>query len=138
MHMKFITRDTDCAMRALTFLSRHADRAWAARALAKEIGVARPFLRKILQRLGRAGFLVSTRGRKGGFALGRSAGKILMKDLILLFQGNLTIAHCNTSSGACGNRKTCLVHRRLKNVETRFQVEIGLLSIRQLAAAQEQ
>ena len=85
--MHLINRDTDYAIRILKLISRNPEHTHDARTLSQELGMPRPFLRKILQRLGNKGLLLSSRGRNGGFGLGRPAGSIFINDLLLLRKG---------------------------------------------------
>ena len=57
------------------------------RALAFACGEPAPYLGKVLQKLARAGLLRSTRGRTGGFVLGRPAGEITLADIVLAVEG---------------------------------------------------
>ena len=65
--MKLITRDTDYALRALCFIAKHKKEIISVDRLAEESKIPRPFLRKILQKLNRAGILKSYKGQGGGF-----------------------------------------------------------------------
>jgi Rrf2 family iron-responsive transcriptional regulator len=134
--MNLINRETDYAVRILKFMSRHSKRAYDTRVLSERLGIPRPFLRKILQRLGNEGLLVSSRGRNGGFSLGRSPGRIFINDLLLLFQESKGLVHCDRSTVPCGARDRCLLNKKLKILERRFLKEIGTVSILRLLEAE--
>ena len=70
--MKLINRDTDYAVRALSYILRRKDKIVTAAELVRELDMPRPFLRKILQSLNKNGFLKSQRGKGGGFILAPS------------------------------------------------------------------
>ncbi len=132
--MGLITKDTDYAMRALIHFTRNPGRTLSARDVAERLGLSRPFLRKILQRLGMAGVLSSERGKAGGFRLARDARRVRVGDLVELFQDRIDVTHCDSKSGPCANAKTCLVHRRLRSLQADFDREIGRLDIKTLSA----
>jgi Rrf2 family nitric oxide-sensitive transcriptional repressor len=134
--MHLINRDTDYAIRILKLISRNPEHTHDARTLSQELGMPRPFLRKILQRLGNKGLLLSSRGRNGGFGLGRPAGSIFINDLLLLFQEGKGLVHCDGDAVPCGTRGACLLHKRLKEMENDFQKHIGGLSIQSLMEAE--
>ena len=67
--MKLITRDTDYAIRAITYMAKHKESRVSVKELVKNLKVPRPFLRKILQVLDKKGLLRSYKGKGGGFLL---------------------------------------------------------------------
>ena len=81
-----ITRNTDYAMRALCYITEAKKTSVAASEMVAELGIPRPFLRKLLQRLSSEGILLSSKGQGGGFALAVNPASIKMTDLIRIFQ----------------------------------------------------
>ncbi len=67
--MKLITRNTDYAMRALCYIARQRERSVPVPEMVAALKIPRPFLRKIVQTLGREGVLRSSRGRGAVFYL---------------------------------------------------------------------
>ena len=63
--MRLITRNTDYAVRALSYISRQEEKVISVSELVKKIKVPRPFLRKILQTLNKKGILISYKGQGG-------------------------------------------------------------------------
>ena len=59
--------------------------------LSERHGIPRRYLEPMLQRLGRAGILVGTRGRKGGYRLARERRKVTVRDLLLALAGDETV-----------------------------------------------
>jgi len=115
--MKLITRDTDYALRALCFIAGHKAEIVSAGRLVKKSKIPRPFLRKILQRLNRAGILKSYKGQGGGFILVTPAHKIFLLDLIKIFQGPLKLNECFFKKKTCPNTKTCKLRKKISNIE---------------------
>lgn len=115
--MKLITRDTDYAVRAILFFSRHREERLSVPLLEKELEVPRPFLRKILQMLNRKGILSSFRGAGGGFSLSVPANKISLADLMEIFQGPLKLNECMFRKRVCPNRSFCALRTKLCGIE---------------------
>ena len=92
--MKLITRDTDYAIRALMYIASAGDGVVSVAEIEKKLGLPRPFLRKILQVLQKQGVLRSIKGNRGGFLLAVPAKKIILADLIEIFQGKITFTEC--------------------------------------------
>ncbi len=125
--MKLITRDTDYAVRALVFMARQKDGIVSVSKLVEELRIPRPFLRKILQVLNKKGILNSHKGAGGGFGLARPAKKILLEDLIEIYQGPFRLNECMFKKRACPERGICALKREIDNIER--YVASGLRSI---------
>ena len=115
--MKFITRDTDYAVRALCFIAQRSPKVVDAGLLVSELKIPRAFLRKLLQSLTRNGFLVSLKGRGGGFALNRPPSQIRVMDVVESFQGPFSLTNCVTGGGICPERKRCRLRRKIGKIE---------------------
>ena len=63
------------------------------------------FLEQILLSLRQAGFLMSTRGKHGGYSLSREASEIRLGELVRFLEGPLVTAGC--VSAAVGQRCSC-------------------------------
>jgi len=115
--MKLITRDTDYALRALCFIAKHKKEIISVDRLAEESKIPRPFLRKILQKLNRAGILKSYKGQGGGFILLIPIHKIFLLNLIKIFQGRLQLNECFFKKKICPNIKICKLRKKIDNIE---------------------
>ncbi|MFH1889202.1 MAG: Rrf2 family transcriptional regulator [Candidatus Omnitrophota bacterium] len=115
--MKLITRDTDYALRALSFIARRKKEIISVAELVKELKIPRPFLRKILQVLNKKKILESHKGKGGGFLLGVPANKIFLVDLIEIFQGPLRLNECFLKKLPCPDKRTCVLRERISNIE---------------------
>lgn len=127
-----ITRDTDYAVRAVSFIACQTDGVISASDLVRKLGIPRPFLRKILQVLNRAKILRSYRGRGGGFELTRPADKILLVDLVKAFQGPFRITECYFRKKTCPKRAVCALRRRLDKIEKGVVDELSSISIKDI------
>lgn len=115
--MKLITRDTDYAVRALTYMASHKDKTIPVSELVKALKIPRPFLRKILQILNKKRILNSLKGQGGGFNLAVAADKIFVADLIEIFQGPLKINECIFKRRVCPGRNTCMLKMKIDAIE---------------------
>src|SRR3989339_766338 len=125
--MKLITRETDYAIRILKAIAEKPGRSAASIELSKELGIPVAFVRKILQVLARKGPLTSTKGKGGGFVLTTPLDKILLVDIMIMFQGPVSLGDCLFGKKLCGNRASCslrciilelegTIRERIKNV----------------------
>jgi Rrf2 family protein len=115
--MKLITRNTDYAMRALCYIAKAERASVSAAEMVAALKIPRPFLRKILQTLSGEGLLESTKGQGGGYSLSSSKDKILLTDLIRIFQNTIQLNECVFKKKLCPNRSTCLLKKEIDSIE---------------------
>lgn len=127
-----ITRDTDYAMRAISFLAASKKEVVSATELQNSLKIPRSFLRKILQVLNREGILISYKGKGGGFRLANPANKIFLADLIRIFQGLLSLNECILAKKVCPNVRTCILKKELDGIERYVILRLKSISIASL------
>ncbi len=125
--MKLITRNTDYAVKALRYICKNRSRVISVKDLTDELGIPRPFLRKILQILNKKKLLKSFKGRNGGFMLSSPPEKIFLIDLIEIFQGPFMLSECIFKKEICSDRYNCALKRKIDDIED--GVVAGLKSI---------
>ena len=130
--MKLLTRNTDYAVRAICSMAVKRGRVITVDGLVKELGVPRPFLRKILQILSKEGIVNSLRGAGGGFTLAIKPSKISLTDLIEIFQGPININECVFKKMACPNRSRCPLKVRIDRIERHVETELKSITIESL------
>lgn len=130
--MKLLNREVDYAARALVLMTRVNKPSVSVAQMQGNTGVNRPFLRKILQKLHKAGILQATKGRGGGFSPAKAPENITLSELIAALQGPLKLNDCLFRKKLCGNHATCLLRHRIGEVETRLAAEMEKISIKDL------
>ena len=115
--MKLITRNTDYAMRALCYIAGQSKTSVSAEEMVTRLKIPRPFLRKILQILSGEGLLKSTKGQGGGFSLACSKEKVLLTDLIRIFQNTIQLNECVFKKKTCPNRSTFMLKKKIDSIE---------------------
>ena len=111
--MKLMTRDTDYAVNALYFMAEDKGRICTVKELVKKLGVPRAFLRRILQVLNKKGLVRSFKGKGGGFKLNMTPDKILLSDVMEVFQGKFKLNECLLSKKICPRIKTCRLKKEI-------------------------
>lgn len=129
--MKLITRDTDYALRAICFLAKDKRRLPVVE-LTKALKIPKPFLRKALQRLNKKGILKSYKGLGGGFLLVKPAEKILLIDLIQIFQGPFQLNECFLKRKTCPRRNFCALKKKIDRIEKYVFSQLSSISIADL------
>ncbi|MBF0386565.1 MAG: Rrf2 family transcriptional regulator [Candidatus Omnitrophica bacterium] len=115
--MNLLTRNTDYAVRALIYMAGKVPARVSARDIGRDLGLPGPFMRKTLQVLQKAGYLISTKGKSGGFELAQDTKKIRLVDLVTLFQGPVSMGDCLFKKKICSGIKSCPLRREILDIE---------------------
>ena len=130
--MKLITRDTDYAIRALCCIAQQKGKIVSVEQLVKDLKMPRPFLRKILQKLNKAGLLVSSRGKGGGFILAYQPQKIFLTEVMEAFKGTIEIMDHLFKKKKCPNVDICKLKKKMDDVEKDVVKKLKVISIASL------
>lgn len=130
--MKLMNRDVDYAVRALVFMARANKPMVPVIRMREEVGVSGPFLRKIMQKLQKAGFVHSVKGARGGFALARRPENIRLSELMTSLQGPLKLNDCIFRQKLCRHHGTCVLRRRIAAIESRLIAELEGIALKDL------
>jgi Rrf2 family protein len=126
--MTLLSRKADYALLILSHLHHAAD-GGNARAIADRLGLSRAFVANILKELCHKGYVASTRGVKGGYALLRPARDVTLAELLESIDEGFKLAVCNGHSPEAAGTDGCSlepvcpmrgplaeIHRRLADV----------------------
>jgi len=127
--MKLITRDTDYAVRALSYIAKSKKELVSVEELVKKTRIPRPFLRKILQILNKKKILQSFKGKGGGFKLAILPANIYLFELIKIFQGPFNINKCTFKQRICPDMKTCPLRKKVTQIEKNVLSELKSITI---------
>jgi Rrf2 family protein len=136
--MKLLTKETDYAIRAIMNLARQDGRFVSSRAISAEERIPLHFLRRILQTLIKERLVESKEGISGGVRLKRSPEKIRLADLIRVFQGDIQLSECMFRRRICANRKTCVLRRRIGQIEQMVTREFEAITVANLLRDMEE
>ena len=108
-----------------------------AAASAKEISdsyqIPLPLLAKVLQSLGKSGFVLAEHGTNGGYRLAREAGKISALAVIRAIDGPVILTNCFTDHGDCDQSAHCNVKEPLRKIHEGIQRLLESISIEDMA-----
>jgi len=113
-----LTKKADYSLIALKhFAARNSSgEAVSAKEVADDCGIPLPLLSKLLQKLGKTGFLVAEYGTNGGYRLARDPRRISALEVIRAIDGPIVLANCFTEHAYCGHSQRCTVKRPLKRI----------------------
>lgn len=118
-----LSRTTEYALAVLSFMATRNHELYTAELLHQELQIPRQYLRRLLTDLSKKGFIVSTRGRNGGFVFARDMSTINIAQIIDAMEGADAMNTCLLGFTACVAGHPCVMHNlwaeaRLKMIET--------------------
>ena len=137
-----ITKKTDYAIIALSYMARNPDAVCTAREISDRFRVPPALLMNVLKTMCHRALVRSVRGAKGGYALARPAAELSLAQIITAVEGPSRVAHCvgehAEADPPCDLQDVCPVRRPVGIIHRRLEAflrEISLAEIARDAAA---
>jgi Rrf2 family nitric oxide-sensitive transcriptional repressor len=111
-----LTRYTDYAMRVLLHLAARDDGLASIGEIARLYDISQNHLMKVVQDLGKAGFVRTVRGRGGGIALAMPADRIVVGQVVRHTEDGFQLVDCS----ACVIAPACSLPRVLNEATAAF------------------
>ena len=128
-----LTKKADYGLMAMRHLAEHGHgAACSAKDVAESYGIPQEALAKILQRLVKAGLLLSQHGTNGGYTLARAPETISAFDVIRAIDGPLFITSCITVRGECDQSDRCIIREPLRRVNDSIEQVLKSISISEM------
>lgn len=103
-----LTLQTDYALRMLIYLAIHQRKPCRVIDVAEEYGISRNHLLKVALKLGRLGYLTTSRGRAGGIALARLPDQVNLGDIVRHMEDDFALTECMRGDGGmCAIAPAC-------------------------------
>jgi Rrf2 family protein len=133
-----LTKKADYGLMAMKHLAeRPGLEACSTKDLADAYGIPHEALAKILQRLVRAGLLVSQQGTNGGYRLARDPGAMSAFEVIRAIDGPLFITSCVTVRGECDQTDRCTIREPLRRVNQNIEEVLRSIKISEMREDEE-
>ncbi len=130
-----LTKKADYSLIALRHFAarlRESGGAVSAKEVSDACGIPLPVLSKLLQKLGKTGFLVSEYGTNGGYRLARDPRRISALEVIRAVDGPIVLADCFTEGVHCGHAVRCTVRRPLRKIHDGIMRLLDSVSIQDM------
>jgi Rrf2 family protein len=108
------------ALHSLALLASDNGRSLTTHHIASTLGASEAHLSKVMQRLTKAGFLNSSRGPGGGFALKKPAEEITLLDIYSHIEGPLIYDDCLFDTRICGSDH-CIFDGLIGDINRQFK-----------------
>lgn len=123
------SRNTQHALRALTFLAQHErGTVLSTQRIARAQRIAAPSLAKVMKALARARMVRPGRGRKGGYALAADPKRISLWHVMAQFDDPARLSSCAIGLRGCSDANPCTLHPYWK--KARHTIESFLKQVR--------
>ena len=132
-----LTMQTDFALRTLMYLAAVKRRATSAD-VAALFGISAHHVAKVVNQLGRLGYVRSIRGIGGGIELARDAGKIRVGEVIDAFEGNMHLLECVGTEDVCAIESFCKLKGVLAKAEDLQRDYLNSITLADVVPTQRQ
>lgn len=96
-----LSKFTDYAFRTLIYLAMNSDEHLIIEDLSRELNISKDHLKKIIHKLGKTEYIISTKGRNGGIRIGLKPSDINLGEVIKLTEENLNLVQCMNTPELC-------------------------------------
>lgn len=110
-----LTKKADYSLIALRHLAISGERSASAKEIGDAYHIPLPILSKVLQKLGKGGFLTSVQGTNGGYKLAKDPHTISVLEVIRAVDGPVILTACFTHD-RCDQAGSCTVKEPLRRV----------------------
>ena len=127
------SQTAEYALRAVVWLASRPGKALSTQEISTATKVPAGYLSKVLQGLARAGLVVSSPGRGGGFLLAQDAERVRVLDVINAVDGIQRIRQCPLGLRS-HSRELCPLHKRLDEAMAMVEEAFAKSTIAELIA----
>jgi Rrf2 family nitric oxide-sensitive transcriptional repressor len=120
-----LTSFTDFGLRALMRLAGEPELTFSTDEIAREFGISRNHLIKVVHKLAATGFVKTQRGWGGGFRLARPAEMITIGEIVRALEAHYPLVECfRRDGGSCVLLPSCRLKARLAAAREAFFAEL--------------
>ena len=130
--MKLITKNADYSIRAMLFMAKKPGIIYSVAGLSKNLGIPKPYLRKLLQIMSAKGLLLSLKGKNGGFRLTGNYLELSVSDILSAFNSHLKMTDCVIRGKICPNKRSCPLRIQVNIIEKEVLSKIKGIKIESL------
>lgn len=128
-----LSKFTDYTFRVLIYMGTHEDELCTVERLAAKLEVSEHHLKKVIHKLAKTDYLISTKGRAGGIKLGLAPEEINLGDILRITEDNLCIVSCLKTELTCGFiNKECKLKEIINNSLEKFIEEFSKYTLKDL------
>lgn len=108
-----------------------------AREIASSQGISEKYISRLLISLRQAGLVVSVRGAKGGYRLGRFPESITLLDVVEAMEGRISLVACVQKPGLCSKVPTCPARKAWADVNDKVRAALAETTLSEILKFRE-
>lgn len=106
-----LSKTSEYAIRILSFMAKSEDDLFTAKYLIEKLEISDKYLRRLMTNLTKAGLIISTQGKNGGYTFARGADKIFISEIIDAVEGFEKYLGCILGFDTCSDENPCSMHK---------------------------
>ena len=118
-----LSKFTDYSFRILIYLGHNQNKLFTVDELSSTLNLSTHHLKKIIYKLAKNGYILSSKGRNGGIKLVMDPKDINLGMLIEITEENLNLVECFSNNNECSIDKTCKLKPIINNALNIFKSE---------------
>jgi Rrf2 family protein len=128
-------KETEYALRSMVYIQVQnlKERRPGIAEISSEIEAPHFFTAKILQRLVKLGFVISLKGKGGGFYFDPDKRELPLKEIIMVTEGNKTFSGCGFGLKHCDETHPCPLHEQYAPIREAINNLISVETVQSLA-----
>jgi len=99
--------------------------------------ISEKYLWQLIPLLKKAGFLVSTRGVKGGYMLTNAPSKINLNDIITVLEGKTCLVNCVSNPSVCKRSRLCVTRDVWKETAEKIKQTLASFTLEKMLNKQK-
>lgn len=131
------SKTTQYALRVMSFMALDDQKLYIAQQLHEELKIPQQYLRSLLKDLSKGGLLISTKGKGGGFRLGRVLENITLSDIVTVTERSEILSACMFGFKNCQLKDKCVMHDTWSESKKNINDVLNSMSLKDVIARGE-
>lgn len=133
-----LTLYTDYSFRVLIYLSIHKDERVSIEEIAQYYNISKDHLIKVVNHLGKEGFIKTIRGRKGGIEMCKNPQQVKVGDIVRAMEPTLNLVECfDPKTNKCAVTPSCNLKNILFKANKAFMNELDQYTLDDMITKKE-
>lgn len=129
-----LSKTAQYAIRILSFMAVKKQSLYPASWLVEELQISDKYLKHLMTSMAKAGLVMSTRGRHGGFRLNKKPEEIFLNDIINSVDNEVKYNGCVLGFDRCSDENPCAIHYEWIKVKKEMDQLFNTVTLGQIAA----
>ncbi len=128
-----LSKTADYSLRILSFMAKKPEQLHTAKELVAKLNISDKYLRRLMTKLSKSGFIKSVQGREGGYRFVQPVEQIYLSQIIDAVDGLDKYMGCILGFGECSDDNPCALHKKWSFVREEIMNLFKTTSIAEMA-----